>query len=230
MTKMNRCEATNPHISIVGHITRDELRRLLSDTAIANGFANRFLWVCSSRSKCLPEGGHDVDVSDLAARIRTAVEYARGVGEMRRDSDASVIWHKVYADLSDGKPGMLGAVTGRAEAQVMRLASIYALLDAADEIRAPHMVAALAVWQYCLESARYIFGDSLGDPVADEIRRLLRAQPAGLTRTELRDHFGRNKSAAEIGRALAVLAEYGLAVPERRESGRGRPVEVWRAK
>ena len=91
------------------------------------------------------------------------------------------------------------------------------------------MVAALAVWQYCLESARYIFGDSLGDPVADEIRRLLRSQPAGVTRTELRDHFGRNRSAAQIGSALAVLAEYGQAVPEHRESG-GRPVEVWHAK
>src|SRR6185295_11508058 len=148
------------------------LRRLLSDTAIANGFANRFLWVCSCRSKCLPDGGRDIDVSDLAARIRTAADFARGVDEMRRDSDASLIWHKVYADLSDGKPGMLGAVTGRAEAQVMRLACIYALLDSSHEIRAPHMVAALAVWQYCLESARYIFGDSLGDPLADEIRRL----------------------------------------------------------
>jgi hypothetical protein len=229
MTKTNRCEATNPHISIVGHITRDELRRLLSDTAIANGFANRFLWVCSSRSKCLPDGGRDLDVSDLAERIRTAVEFARGVGEVRRDSDASLIWHRVYADLSDGKPGMLGAVTGRAEAQVMRLACIYALVDSSGEIRAPHMVAALAIWQYCLESARYIFGDSLGDPVADEIRRLLRSQPAGVTRTELRDHFGRNRSAAQIGSALAVLAEYGQAVPEHRDSG-GRPVEVWCAK
>jgi hypothetical protein len=229
MTKMNRCEATNPHISIVGHITKDELRRLLSDTAIANGFANRFLWVCSSRSKCLPDGGRAVDISDLAARIRSAVTFARDVGEMQRDSDASLIWHRVYADLSDGKPGMLGAVTGRAEAQVMRLACIYALLDGCNEIRAPHMIAALAVWQYCLDSARYIFGDSLGDPVADELRRVLRLQPAGVTRTELRDHFGRNRPAAEIERALAVLGEYGQAYVEHRVSG-GRPVEVWHAK
>jgi hypothetical protein len=187
------------------------------------------LWVCSSRSKCLPEGGQVLDISDLAERIRAAVVHARTVGEMRRDDNARAIWHRLYADLSDGKPGILGAVTGRAEAQVMRIGCIYALLDSSDAIRAPHLLAALAVWQYCLDSARYIFGDSLGDPMADEIRRVLRSRSDGITRTELRDHFGRNRAAAEIGRALAVLAEYGLAALERRESG-GRPVEVWRAK
>jgi hypothetical protein len=135
----------------------------------------------------------------------------------------------VYPDLSDGKPGMFGAVTGRAEAQVMRLACIYALLDSCDQIRAPHLLAALAVWEYCSESARSIFGDSLGDPTADEIRLALRSRPEGMTRTELRDHFGRNRAAAEIGRALSVLAEFGLAVQDRRDSG-GRPVEVWYAK
>ena len=229
MTKTNRCEASNPHIGIIAHVTQPELRRLLSGIAIANGLANRFLWVCSSRSKVLPEGGNVVPVSDLATKIGAAAENARKVGEMRRDPEARAMWHKVYGELSDGKPGMLGAVTGRAEAQVMRLACIDALMDSEREIRAAHLVAALAVWQYCLDSARYIFGDSLGDPMADELRRVLRARPEGMTRTELRDHFGRNRTASEIGRALAVLAEYGLAGQERRESG-GRPVEVWRAK
>ena len=66
-------------------------------------------------------------------------------------------------------------------------------------------------------------------PTQPHILRHLRSQPVWITRTELRDYFGRNRSAAEIGRALAVLAEYGLAVPEHRQSG-GRPAEVWHAK
>ena len=45
--------ATNAHVTIIGHITPEELRKYLSDTELANGFANRFLLVCSRRSKRL---------------------------------------------------------------------------------------------------------------------------------------------------------------------------------
>jgi hypothetical protein len=36
--------------------------------------------------------------------------------------------------------------------------------------------AALTLWRYCDASARYIFGDLVGDPVADTILRALRNQ------------------------------------------------------
>jgi hypothetical protein len=90
----------------------------------------------------------------------------------------------------------------RAEAQVVRLSLIYALLDCSSVICADHLRAALAVWKYCEDSARYIFGDTIGDPTADEIVRFLRQSVGGVTRTEISNHFHRNKSAAEIGRAL----------------------------
>jgi hypothetical protein len=56
MTKNSEARATGAHISIIGHITKDELRRLLTETESANGFGNRFLWLAVRRSKCLPEG------------------------------------------------------------------------------------------------------------------------------------------------------------------------------
>jgi hypothetical protein len=43
MTKNSPLSATGGHISIVGHITTDELRRRLNRTEVANGFANRFM-------------------------------------------------------------------------------------------------------------------------------------------------------------------------------------------
>jgi hypothetical protein len=49
--------ASNAHISLVAHITLEELQRLLTETEAANGFANRFLWVCIRRSQLLPRGG-----------------------------------------------------------------------------------------------------------------------------------------------------------------------------
>ena len=108
-------------------------------------------------------------------------------------ADARTVWAKVYPVLSAGSDGLHGAVTARAEAQVVRLALVYALLDGAEHIDTPHLLAALAVWQYCDATARYVFGASTGDRIADEImRRLQLAGDGGLTRTEIRDLFGRH--------------------------------------
>lgn len=134
----------------------------------------------------------------------------------------------MYPTLSAGRPGLLGALIARAEAQTMRLAALYALLDRAAEIRPEHLFAALALWQYAEASAGYIFGEALGDPTADGLYRLLLQRPAGATRTEIRDHFDRHKSAAKIDRALRVLEEQGLAFVEHVQTG-GRPAELWRA-
>ena len=75
---------------IVGHITVTELRRLLTETQSANGFANRFLWVCARRSKLLPEGGriHEVDLGPLIRDLSEAVKFARSTDEVKRDEGA----------------------------------------------------------------------------------------------------------------------------------------------
>jgi hypothetical protein len=202
LTKNCPAKATDAHISVVGHITAEELRRCLTATEVGNGFGNRFLWVCANRSKYLPDGG-DPDMAALDALtsdFQLAIDQARQRGDLRRDAAASARWRSVYHDLSEGRPGLLGSMTGRAEAQVMRLACIYALADAARSIEVEHLDAALALWRYCFDSARFIFGDSLGNPVADDLVLALRAAGAvGLTRSEMsRDVFGRNRSAREI--------------------------------
>lgn len=176
LTKNSPAQATDAHISIIGHITRDELRRLITATDMANGLANRFLWLCVRRSKALPEGGNlqERDLTGLADRLASALAFARDAGELRRDERARTIWREVYPTLSAGKSGLLGAATSRAEAQVMRLALVYALLDESPMIRAEHLTAGLALWNYAEQSAKYIFGSKLGDPVADDVLYALR--------------------------------------------------------
>ncbi len=224
--------ATNAHISIIGHITKGELIREMVRIDMANGFGNRFLWVGARRSKILPEGGYipETDFDRLADALKETVEFAKSLGdyELRRDPEAKALWHSIYANLSEGNPGLFGAVTSRAEAQVMRLACIYALLDRSTEVRKVHLEAALAVWNYCEASARYIFGDALGDPLADTLLGVLRGHPQGLTRTEINNVLGRNRKSEDIERALLILSKLGLARMETQQTD-GRPIERWYA-
>ncbi|MGI9099211.1 MAG: hypothetical protein ACR2H2_12120 [Solirubrobacteraceae bacterium] len=153
----------------------------------------------------------------------TALRFAALPHQLTFDPAARERWIDVYGPLSRGEPGLLGAATHRAEAHVVRLAAIYATLDTSDQIRLPHLEAALAVWRYSADSARWIFGDSLGDPTADDIWALAKTRPAGVTRTEVRDLFSRNKKAREIDRALTVLEEAGRLQRTTISDGRGPP-------
>jgi hypothetical protein len=147
---------------------------------------------------------------------------------MTWSGDARPLWHQVYPELSNGAPGLLEAVTSRAEAQVTRLACVYALLDRSAVIERVHLEAALALWSYCADSAQYIFGDRLGYPLADEILQALRSQPEGLTRWQIRRLLGHHVKSVEIDQALQFLAKQGLAGFEV-EQTEGRPAERWRA-
>jgi len=230
MSRQSPYTASTAHVSIIGHITREELKRELIRADGASGFGNRFLWGCVRRSRILPDGGQlpESDLERLTCQLKRAVGYASSLGhfEIRRSEEARIIWHSIYADLSEGKPGLFGAVTSRGEAQVMRMACLYALLDESFEVRPEHLNAAMAVWKYCENSARYIFGSALGDPLADALLRSLKATPDGLTRTELNASLGRNRTAVEISQALGVLAKNGLATAEMVETD-GRPAQRW---
>ena len=78
---------------------------------------------------------------------------------------------------------------------------------------------------YSEASVRHIFGDTLGDPLADEIDRAARAPPQGLTKSEMHGLFARHRRADEIDRALGLLFERGRLKREVRKTG-GRDAEV----
>ena len=222
IARSNKDSCQQPHISLIGNVTAEELRRLLSTTDRANGFGNRILWCCSRRSKLLPYGGRPVDSAKrdaLVERLRQAVEAAGDIGVVQFDEEAYYAWANVYAILSQGAAGLFGSMTARAEAQVVRLSTLYALLDRSPLIRLEHLKAAQEVWGYCEESVRFIFGDVLGDETADAILKLLKNAPQGMTQTEISRSFGGHKSAAEMGRALALLQGKGKLQIEQESTG-----------
>ena len=179
----------------------------------------------------LPEGGavRESVLRDLSARVAKAVDFARRREDfLMRDEEARALWADVYPRLSDGHRGQFGAVTARSEAQVLRLSLVYALLDCSPVIKAEHLVAALAVWDYCEASARYIFGDKTGNDVADRIVEALRAR-GPMSRSAIIDAVFKNHIAADaLDQALDVLLEGGL-VERTYEDTAGRPREMWAA-
>jgi hypothetical protein len=231
MTKNSPLRATNPHVSVIGHITTDELLRYVNATELANGFQNRFMLFAVRRTKLLPEGGSfdAIDWEMLQADLAAAIDHGKGAGELPLSEAARDRWVEVYPKLSQEVPGLHGAAIARAEAHVVRLALIYALLDCAELIDRPHIDAALALWGYAARSAKWVFGDTLGDPVADDIWQAIKGSGEGLSRADIRDLFSRNKSAKTINAGLAALERAGRLKREERNasSGRGRPAEVW---
>ncbi len=230
LTKNSPARATDAHVSVIGHITAEELARYLTATESANGFANRFLWFAVQRSKELPEGGRgipDAVWTALVDRLAAAIRFAETVGQVRRDEPARELWRRVYGPLSAGRPGLAGCLVGRSEAHVTRLSLLYALLDGCDAVGVGHLLSALALWDFAERSVAFIFGDSLGDPVADDVLRLIRrAGTAGVTRTDIQGYLGRHVPSDRLNRSLGLLLTNRKAHPVKVETA-GRSAERW---
>jgi hypothetical protein len=225
MTKNSAARATGAHTSIIGHITKEELQDSMNAVEGFNGFANRFLWICVKRSKLLPHGGGKVNLSPFVARLQSAVDHAIQTEQMQRDAAATQLWEELYRKMAKSHGGLFGGVTSRAEAQVLRLSMIYALFDSSAVIRSEHLRAAMALWQYAEDSARYIFGSSTGDPLADKILAIIREQ--SVTKKEIHDKTHRHHKGTELDRVLAILKRLKLIRSEKISDTGGRPAERW---
>jgi 5S rRNA maturation endonuclease (ribonuclease M5) len=170
--KKNKLYTTDARLSIIAHTTLDEPLKQLTETETMNGFANRFSFALVKRNHILPEGGNvpEEQIEALAQRLSNVVAAWKGKEQcFHRDQEAKKLWEERYEKLSEGKPGLYGAATSRAEAQVLRFSCSYAALDSSAVVRGEHLKAAFALQDYCNQSARFIFGDATGDSVADKI-------------------------------------------------------------
>lgn len=230
LTRTAPARATSAHISIIGHITQTELRRHTTTVEIANGFLNRFIFAAVRRVRLLPEGGDPDPLkgTGLARYLTSVLGHAHTVGQLTLNREARELWWQLYPQLTRPADGLLGQLTARAEAHIVRLAVLYALLDGQKTIQPEHLHAALALWDYAGRSAAWALGQTTGDPLAEHIHAALVRSPDGLTRTQIRDLCQRNLPANRVEQALANLAAAGRAQRQRTITG-GRPAELWTA-
>lgn len=235
LTKKDRLVATGAHACIIGHITVNELLRCLAATERANGFANRYLFALVRQSKFIPSGkGTPPEIlQPYFLRFSRTLERARTRGELTRDRETEQLWASVYRKLAEVPQGLTGAILARGAAQVLRLSLIYALLDETEAnrtetaIRVPHLLAALAVWDYCTASAYHIFGDAVGDPIADRFLRLIKAGPR--TDTDLYELLGKHEGDRNRkGQALDLLQRLDRIHGASRPTA-GRTITEWHA-
>jgi len=209
------------HVGVVAHVTPVELRQKLSGVDAANGFGNRFLWLSVRRTRLLPFPESPVKHlnGDLLRGLGRAIEDAQAPGEVPWSPAAREVWEDLYVNLTmTTRYGLLGAMSARAEAQLVRLALVYALLDRSPVIDVVHLDAARALWTYAEQSVRQVFGNSTGDRGADTLREMLADGPIDWS-TARRD--GGFRSGADLDAAVALLTSLGIAeVVKVREAGK----------
>ncbi len=225
LTRGKPLKVTGASVSLIGHITGEELRRRLDATEVANGFGNRLLFCWVERSRKLPFGA-DIPADELEVlclRVAEAIDKARTLGRLSFSGKGREAWASFYRTLDDDLGGVVGSLLARAEAQVLRLAVIYALLDGSSLIGREHVEAAEAVWEHCVETVHRVFGDQQPDRVLPTLLAALRtAGPQGLDGTQQRDLFHRHLPGGHLAKARAELQARGLAQTVAFDTG-GRP-------
>lgn len=209
-TKKNSLQIEGSHISIAAHVTPNVLLKNLGDDDSTNGFLNRFLWfrVRESKEVPIPRMPPREILAPLAKKVLLAVSFASETGPMSFDKDAEAYWTSIYSEIGRERPGMAGLATSRARPQILRLSLIYALLDLSSVIRREHIDAARALFSFTVKCSRGIFGQRLGNPLAQRILDFLRDEENGrLSRSEIADRLGRNYSGRDLDAAFRFLLD-----------------------
>jgi hypothetical protein len=241
-TKGNPVRIEDHHVSVCAHVTPSELKRLMSASDIANGFANRFLWIYTKRSDRNPDAqGFRPD------RFRRQIEYLTASLERFKqryndanqpvqipfNSEAAAAWRDhLYADLDVDceDDTQLVLMTNRQPQQVCRIALILALADGRSEITLEHLTAAKALITYVRDSIDYIlsrpwWGDAenVHDPagMAPKVMEALRA--GSMYRRDIRNQvFSGHRTAKELNTLRDLMVQAGQVRIE--QAGRA---EIW---
>jgi hypothetical protein len=243
-TKSAPVRIDDHHISIIGHITPAELKRLLSNDDVSNGFANRFLWIHSQRTNRRPgaKGFFAADFQTQVASLQAAVKGLQGrvaaAGQqpisVPFDAQADQLWNEqlyLQLDIDSDIDTVLTLMCSRQAQQVCRIALCFALADGRKAIQIQHLKAACAITSYCWGTVDYMlsrdwWGDAgnAHDPagMSPKVLQALRDQ-GPMTRTAISTQvFHKHRTAKEINALRDFLIQRNQIQVEK--TGR---IETW---
>jgi hypothetical protein len=226
---------TDPHVSLIGHITLDELRDKIVQNDITNGFSNRMMWLVVKRAKVIPcpppifwKQYPGVIKSLLDVKVNLTLANSRS---MSWQKEALLEWHKYYHIKKDFGMGIVGPIIARSAPHVLRLSMLYAALDGVTLIRPEHLKAALAFVDYCERCAQWIFQERTGNKIADKILWNLERRSQGMTRQEIQhETFSNHCNETTLNMALSQLVNAGLIEVSYERAGNNKKIERWKMK
>lgn len=211
-TLSNPFTATDAHISLIGHVTAEELRKYSKGrTSTVDGFYNRFLWIWTNSSKTIPIPqaiSSELFQTMLQLPDSDLFNHSNNNGSVAFElSEDSIEWWKQKAAILKNPDSPTAFLTARTRPQVLRLALIYAILDCETEIKLPHLESALSLVEYSNSVVNYLFANGFSENALKVLKRFQTKRT--LTRTEISHGvFQKNQKAVEIDRVKEELAEY----------------------
>ncbi|MCL1598631.1 MAG: YfjI family protein, partial [Actinomycetia bacterium] len=234
--KSGSSHASGYHLGVVGAITPTELRTLLDDTSIANGFANRFQWFAGVDSIDIPLSIQEFPAARLD-RIRDQLgrnmtKALAGNLELRWTPAAAELWKVAYPILKRPKGSeTIQSLLARTSNHTIKIAGLYAIADGQTEIDAVHLEAALAWGRYSIDTVQWVYTAADADEWSRRILEVARARPgiAVNVSTEIHRAFSGPKRPAsgEVWARIDALERDGwlhsFATPSK--PGGGRPAK-----
>ena len=234
-TKADPMTASNYHFGVVGHITIQELRRELTATEAANGFANRHIFIPAKRTKIISRPGRmePQALTYYAQELNSALNAAHGAREVALTEEAWERYDDIYREVEtrDVGEGLALSIITRGAPNILRMALITALINKSPTIEVEHLEAAYAIWNYAEAGVLHIYGDKLGDRYADTLLSAVRqAGDKGITGRDAYRAFSGHVDKDRLYEAAELLVRRGLIQKlEVVKQGAGRPTTVYLA-
>jgi hypothetical protein len=196
-------------------ITPSELRSKLPSGALQSGSGNRWLFLPVVRREIVPRNVPPELPEGLAEPLRQAHRAAQRTPLLLAVDDAVGESLTAYSEhLRAVSVGLASDMTRRYAVIAFRIALIHAACERSSIVHAGHLERALALTEYARSGMGWVFGQSLGNPLATLLLRHLQASgevtATHITRHVIRDPLKRQDAIDELvrmGFAEVVVAK-----------------------
>lgn len=223
LTKTNQTTATDPHVSMIAHITPSELLAMLHDRHVTNGFLNRFTIYFAERPKLVPIPIRTDDdiIEKMANTIKGVVDWVRKEKRIiTLSNEAEKEYSKLYRE-AWAKPStnmIVSSLMQRCATIALRDAALFAVMEESTTITPTHLTAAAYWTDYWKDSVEFIWRDKANLRIDSEgnvrlekqrikLCKWLKSQPGqkALRTDVIRKCFNGHISATELDVLLECL-------------------------